>query len=181
MNYLWHINFQYSFANTHLHYASHPPKGSVDANNERDATISYIDGKQCHFAEVNEMIVRKLKQMAHQAPDFGDMPAPGYTMLSAAIARSLCFINKVKSHWKIGRDLAARVIVVNASPDYAAQYMSVMNCIFAAVKQKVVIDACSLNTHKGTTSGFLQQATEITGGLHMSIKMSEPLLQYLIV
>jgi transcription initiation factor TFIIH subunit 3 len=51
-----------------------------------------------------------------------------------------------------------------------------MNCIFAAQKHKIVIDSCVL----WQDSGFLQQASDITGGIY--IKTPEPagLLQFLI-
>eukprot|EP01134_Creolimax_fragrantissima_P007790 CFRG7790T1 len=154
--------------------------GLNEAVGERVHTISHFDGQQCHFADINSIIVQNLKRLSNLTPNASDeKAAPGYSMLSAALARSLCFINKVKLNVPVGRNVEARILVINASPDYAAQYMSVMNCIFAAVKNKVTIDACVLNGEE-SSSGFLQQATEISGGLHTSLKMTDALLQYLL-
>ena len=66
---------------------------------------------------------------------------------------------------------------MKASEDDASQYMSIMNCIFAAQKHNVMIDACIL----GSNSGLLQQACDMTGGLYLKVAKEETFLQYLLV
>eukprot|EP00795_Rhopilema_esculentum_P015729 gene15729-7024_t len=72
--------------------------------------------------------------------------------------------------------LSARILVVKASSDVAPQYMPIMNCIFAAQKNNIVIDGCVL----GDDSGYLQQAADITGGNYLKVTSIAGLLQYLL-
>lgn len=54
--------------------------------------------------------------------------------------------------------------------------MATMNCIFAAQKNNITIDSCLLKSD----SGFLQQASDITGGIYFKVTKMESLLQYLL-
>lgn len=55
----------------------------------------------------------------------------------------------------------SRILVIAVSPDRMDQYISTMNCIFAAQTRLVRIDAVVIDT----TSAYLQQAAGLTGGL----------------
>lgn len=59
--------------------------------------------------------------------------------------------------------LTSRILVVSVSGDLAAQYIPVMNAIFAAQRQRVPIDVLKL---AGDTV-FLQQACDSTGGIYL--------------
>lgn len=95
----------------------------------------------------------------------------------------------------------ARILVLSVAPDSAFQYMPMMNSIFAAAKkvcieidismqhmslhsiltmqlQSVTIDACVLGDKE---SGFLQQASEITGGIHSRVGRGTGFLEHLLV
>ena len=64
--------------------------------------------------------------------------------------------------------LSPRVLIVQASEDCTLDYNAFMNCVFAANKSDVVIDACfmpSLGKDIPHTSTFLQQACDRTGGI----------------
>ncbi|EDO37364.1 predicted protein, partial [Nematostella vectensis] len=76
----------------------------------------------------------------------------------------------------VGAKLQPRILIIKASPDDASHYMPVMNSIFAAQKSNTCIDACVLYEH----SGYLQQATDITGGVYLKIPETQALLQYLM-
>lgn len=73
--------------------------------------------------------------------------------------------------------MTARILVVSVSGDLANQYVSVMNSIFAAQRQRVPIDICKIS---GDTV-FLQQASDSTGGIYMLLEQPGSLLQYLLV
>ena len=72
---------------------------------------------------------------------------------------------------------AGVVEVLRSSGDIANQYVSVMNSIFAAQRQKVPVDIVKI---AGDTV-FLQQASEATGGVYMKLEYPDALLQYLMV
>eukprot|EP00727_Mastigamoeba_balamuthi_P000861 m51a1_g10772 putative general transcription factor iih (340) ;mRNA; r:44101-45251 len=57
----------------------------------------------------------------------------------------------------------ARVLVVSPAPDAPAKYFSVVNAAWAARGCGVVVDACVVG---GATSGLLQQAASLTGGVY---------------
>lgn len=59
--------------------------------------------------------------------------------------------------------LSSRILILSVSGDLAAQYIPVMNAIFAAQRQRVPIDVLKL---AGDTV-FLQQACDSTGGIYL--------------
>ena len=64
--------------------------------------------------------------------------------------------------------LCPRILIVQASEDRIQDYNAFMNCIFAANKGNVVIDACFLPsgiTNQAKSSSFLEQACDSTGGI----------------
>ncbi|RHZ40665.1 hypothetical protein DYB26_005995, partial [Aphanomyces astaci] len=70
-----------------------------------------------------------------------------------------------------------RILVVDSSPDFAEQYISIMNCIFSAQKKHVPIDSCVLASEP---SAFLQQASYLTGGIYFKPKEPQGLVQYFL-
>jgi len=73
----------------------------------------------------------------------------------------------------------SRVLIISTSPDNSAQYIPLMNSIFAAQRLSISIDVLTL----ASSSTFLQQAADATGGLYMSLTTPEThagLLQYLM-
>jgi hypothetical protein len=60
--------------------------------------------------------------------------------------------------------LSPRILCLMGCPDPAAQYISVMNCLFSAQRANVVVDGCVLGNAE---SAFLQQAAHLTGGLYL--------------
>jgi transcription initiation factor TFIIH subunit 3 len=99
------------------------------------------------------------------------------TSMSKALSFALCFINRLEAEKPVGTTLYPRILVIQASPDISAQYISVMNSIFSAQKMNVTVDACILGNEDST---FLQQAAHITGGVYMKPMRQEGLVQYLL-
>jgi transcription initiation factor TFIIH subunit 3 len=58
----------------------------------------------------------------------------------------------------------SRILIVSASPDNSAQYIPTMNAIFAAQRLSIPIDVLTL----ASSSTFLQQAADATGGIHLA-------------
>lgn len=73
--------------------------------------------------------------------------------------------------------LTSRILIISVSGDLANQYISVMNSIFAAQRQKIPIDILKL---AGDTV-LLQQASDATGGVYIKPERPEGLLQYLMM
>ena len=64
--------------------------------------------------------------------------------------------------------LSPRILIVQASEDRIQDYNAFMNCIFAASKGNILIDACFLPSgiaNQVKTSSFLEQACDSTGGV----------------
>ena len=61
----------------------------------------------------------------------------------------------------------ARMLVLSASGDSAAQYMNYMNVFFTAQKLNIPVDVCMI----GQDSGLLQQGSDITGGLYTKVML----------
>ena len=72
---------------------------------------------------------------------------------------------------KAGRKTRAwspRILMLQASDDRAGDYNAIMNCAFAAVKHQIVVDGCFLRCDgRNTSSAFLEQTCDLTGGLFL--------------
>lgn len=99
-----------------------------------------------------------------------------YSNISGSLSMALCYIQRVLRgplpHPQ------ARILCLQGSPDAPYQYISVMNSIFSAQRNGVVIDACVVGSQH---SAFLQQATHITGGIYMKPPQPDGLFEYLMM
>ncbi len=94
--------------------------------------------------------------------------------LSGALSQALSYINKLQNSEEHS-GMKARIVCISVSGDNTLPYVSIMNSIFAAQKQKVSVDVCKL----GPNSTFLQQASDSTNGVYIYIKHPLGLIQYL--
>jgi transcription initiation factor TFIIH subunit 3 len=62
------------------------------------------------------------------------------------------------------RTSTSRILILSASPDNSSQYIPTMNAIFAAQRLAIPIDILTL----ASSSTFLQQAADATGGIHLA-------------
>jgi len=101
------------------------------------------------------------------------------SQFSAALSLALCYINRIKKAESIVGKLDCRILVIQGTSDSPAQYIPMMNCIFSAQKINILVDACVLGL---TDSTFLQQATDLTGGLYLRLpeESQHVFLQYLL-
>lgn len=86
---------------------------------------------------------------------------PAGSPLAAALGLALCRLQRVR---RAQPKVQPRILVVHASADLPAHHLACMNCVFAAQKQTVLIDAVALAPHD---SLLLQQAAELTGGSYV--------------
>jgi transcription initiation factor TFIIH subunit 3 len=73
--------------------------------------------------------------------------------------------NKKNSAW------SPRILLIQASNDRSRDYNAFMNCAFCAVKHNVVVDGCFIPygaTGAFTSSAFLEQACDLTGGVFLA-------------
>eukprot|EP00658_Telonema_sp_P-2_P047638 TRINITY_DN3623_c0_g1_i2.p1 TRINITY_DN3623_c0_g1~~TRINITY_DN3623_c0_g1_i2.p1 ORF type:complete len:275 (-),score=47.57 TRINITY_DN3623_c0_g1_i2:381-1205(-) len=83
--------------------------------------------------------------------------------LASGLATALCYLNRIVT---TGAKLEPRLLVLQASNDSSAQYISMMNCIFAAQRMEAYMDACVFSSQD---SVFLQQACHITQGVYFRV------------
>ncbi|CCG81596.1 RNA polymerase II transcription factor B subunit 4 [Taphrina deformans PYCC 5710] len=93
------------------------------------------------------------------------------SMMSGAITLALSYINRHAS--SVG---SSRIMILSVSGDLEMQYIPMMNCIFSAQKQKVMIDIAKV----GGDAVFLQQASDATKGCYRNVRAGESLLGYLM-
>jgi len=119
-----------------------------------------------------QTVVGALKNLFKTA---GEPDPAASSKLSSAISLALCYLHSVDP-----TDCAPepRIFIVQASKDSPAQYISTMNCIFAAQRMEAYIDACVLAAED---SIFLQQACHITEGVYWRVSPTQKaLLQYFL-
>jgi len=95
--------------------------------------------------------------------------------LSAAMSKSLCFLNRfcVQEGRRLGVEPHARIVVVQVTPDDPSQYIASMNAAFAAQKRGIAVDVVDLSEK---TSTILQQMAHLSGGMLQrfeNLKMQE--------
>jgi transcription initiation factor TFIIH subunit 3 len=63
-----------------------------------------------------------------------------------------------------------RILLLQASEDRSRDYNAFMNCAFAAAKHHVTVDGCFLtaDTTAQSSSAFLEQACDLTGGVFLA-------------
>ena len=129
---------------------------------------------QVHFLSQIGMIREQLKSIVPM-----DSLTSQKSQFSAALSLALCYINRVKKAEVISGRLDCRILVIQGTADSPAQYIPMMNCIFSAQKINIIVDACVLGL---TESTFLQQATDLTGGLYLRLPEDSQhvFLQYLL-
>jgi transcription initiation factor TFIIH subunit 3 len=131
-------------------------------------------------ADVTDAVLQRLRQaLEREAAGGAAAPAQHESALGSALSRALCFVHKYQKSGGEGEHRPRpRILCITACPDASAQYIAVMNAIFAAQRSKVAIDACKLG---GEHSSFLQQAAYLTGGVYLRPPRPEALTQYLLV
>ncbi|KAK9462421.1 TFIIH subunit Tfb4/p34 [Lipomyces oligophaga] len=137
------------------------------------------------FRVVDETVLSQLDELLNDQtrtghPDIDSTPK--VSPISGALSSALAYVNRMiytgnpSGSEEMTSSMRARILVVSISSDLAAQYVPIMNCIFAAQKMKVPIDVCKL----GSDTVFLQQAADTSGGLYIHIEHPQGLVQYLL-
>ena len=192
------------FLNAHLSF-SHANQVAVIASHTKEATFLFPStnptarppsqndaNKYRLFAQIEDQVQASLQRLFERT-DPDSLAGTNETMMAGALSLALTYIHRVVNAdtLDLGNTLprpgemprqevssmTARILVVSVSGDLANQYVSVMNSIFAAQRQRVPIDICKIS---GDTV-FLQQASDSTGGIYMLLEQPGSLLQYLLV
>ncbi|KAK2077857.1 hypothetical protein QBZ16_003725 [Prototheca wickerhamii] len=89
-------------------------------------------------------------------------------------------VQSVSTHSRLrqGANIPTRILCLLASPDASAQYIALMNCIFAAQRNDIVLDCCKIGMDEAR---FAQQAAALTGGTYLRVAEPAALLQYLLM
>jgi len=95
--------------------------------------------------------------------------------LASMVALSLCHIARVRNECP---NADARVLVLTVSEEANGDEKRLMNLFFTAHKQQIIVDVAAI----GSGNGFalLQQAADITGGIHVSMNSPRSLLNHLL-
>jgi len=142
-----------------------------DDKQGNDSVLRQQDGQYEVFYHMETVIKEKVAQVMEKDKGFKSNEC----LLSGAMTKALCYINKIQSSRLENDKLSPRLLVLSSSGDSAAQYINFMNVFFTAQKLNIPVDSCML----GQDSGLLQQGSDITGGLYVKVDQLSGLLQYL--
>jgi transcription initiation factor TFIIH subunit 3 len=149
-----------------------------------------------------DIFMSKQQQQQQQTqPEIKQQKVKVLPVMARGLTVALCHLNQLKkSHGNKGR-----IVVLQACADDSSQYIPSMNAVFTAKAMGIVIDALfvasdlpatigDINNNSSsdskmvnhststTQSSFLQQATHLTGGQYLPLKVGlmPSLLQFLI-
>jgi transcription initiation factor TFIIH subunit 3 len=161
------------------------------------------------FRVVEEQVTRNVRELL-ASTDPSEVSSTTSTMMAGALTLALSHINRrtiswVDTHGGSSMDgttagtatglvpgastssaasdpatgLQSRILIisVSSSTDSAHQYIPIMNSIFACQRLHIPIDVCKLSGD----AVFLQQASDATRGVYMSLTEPRGLLQYLMM
>ncbi|XP_065891504.1 general transcription factor IIH subunit 3-like isoform X3 [Dysidea avara] len=169
------------FCNNHL-LLSHHNKLVFCLCHQVESVILYSsvdeaqDDGNDHEQSVTEVLPTRIKRMFSDLVELRPTQVSSSPLLAGALAKSLCCIHRYHREKSSGEAINSRILVVKCCPDSSNQYMTTLSAIFAAQKEKIVIDACTLRVQ----SGYMQQAADITGGLYYTVEQLDQLLQHLV-
>lgn len=151
-------------------FDEHPEYISEAEMQTHDSTVGG-GRKTHHLARISKVIKGRVLQSIEQVSR--QYENSGTSLVSAAMSLALCQVNRVVKSSKGVYDYNSRLCVFSVTPDAPAQYVSMMNTIFAAQKMNVIIDVCRVVEGE---SPFLQQAAYITKGIYLKFSNPEKLL-----
>jgi len=151
----------------------YPTKNTGTAADSTEAPVG--DGKFDMFSTFNDVVQEQVKAMIADSSSNHTLPPKSPSLLAGALSKGLCYIHNIDRD-AIGQKTHSRILIMKCSPDGSLHYMSVMNSIFAAQKENITIDGCDVEGK----SGFLQQASSITGGTYFVVENLSGLLEYLL-
>merc|ERR1719234_1123811 len=141
---------------------------------EEGKLLRQQDGQYEEFAVVQAVVRRRVAQVI-AADEGGGHGRSNESLLAGAMAMALAHVNRQQAAAPPGTKLLARMLVLSASGDSAAQYMNYMNVFFTAQKLGIPVDTCMVHRD----SGLLQQGSDITGGTYCKVEELKGLLQVL--
>lgn len=180
--------------------------GFEDGSSSRSATQA---NKYRPFRVVEEQVTRNLEELL-AATTASDVSSTTSTMMAGALTLALSHINRQTLAWAEAHGAAkldastgtsaelvpgvtsssttaatsatglqSRILIisVSSSTGSAHQYIPIMNSIFACQRLHIPIDVCKLSGD----AVFLQQASDATRGVYMSLAEPRGLLQYLMM
>jgi hypothetical protein len=105
------------------------------------------------------------------------------SLMGGALSKALCIAKRVGQ----ADALAARVLCLPVAPGHGSQYITVMNCVFAAIRCGLVVDTCALSTPAANAAAneaqpqmALQQAAHMSKGLFVECPNPQNLGQALL-
>lgn len=127
------------------------------------------------FLTVQDEVLNNLRTLLDETTESA-IAGNHSSMMSGAITLALSYINR-QTQLHTDTTLHSRMTILSVSGDLAFQYIPMMNSIFSAQKQKVLIDIAKI----GGDAVFLQQASDATKGIYQNIKEGGSLLQTLMM
>ncbi|KAI9103175.1 general transcription factor-like protein IIH, polypeptide 3, 34kDa [Phlyctochytrium arcticum] len=137
------------------------------------------------FYDVDHGVIRRLKELATGDDENGlEFREPRQSMLAGSISLAQSYIERIRR--ESPNPIQSRILIVSISPDQPSQYISMMNCIFAAQRMGTKIDVARFSSplfsesSDSSQSVFLPQASDITGGQYLDISDPSTFLHYLL-
>ncbi|MCJ1441617.1 MAG: RNA polymerase II transcription factor B subunit 4 [Stictis urceolatum] len=145
------------------------------------------------FAAISSALTASLSTLLSSTPDAPSAPTTPTSSLAGALTLALTYNNRISlslsphptptakpstsTSAPRAQAVTSRILVLAATPSSPAQYIPLMNTIFAAQRLHIPIDVLALLP---SASPFLQQAADATNGIYASLAHPHGLLQSLM-
>jgi len=178
---------------------------SMTAPKISQSTFNHHANKYRPFRIIEEQVTCNIRKLLDTTPA-SDVSSTTSTMVAGALTLLLSHINRRTITWNdahggssklnetsgtgassgintsdnpSGTSLQSRILLVSvsSSTDSAHEYIPIMNAIFACQRLHIPIDVCKLSGD----AVFLQQASDATRGIYMSLTEPQGFLQYLMM
>lgn len=113
----------------------------------------------------------------------GAAPLVSGSLIGGALSKALCIARRVSQ----ADALASRILCLPVAPGHGSQYITVMNCVFAAIRCGLPVDTCSISVaapgaaaNEAQPQMALQQAAHMSKGLFVECPSPRNLGQALI-
>ncbi|GAB5364899.1 hypothetical protein AAMO2058_001009800 [Amorphochlora amoebiformis] len=156
---------------------------SKSKRDETSVKVPKADKKRAR--EVLSLLRNPTSRISSKLKEISRIPLPRATprrsRLSGSMSIALCYIRRcVAEAASKGRTVEPRILVIDTAGCVGGggEYVPIMNAIFSARKMGIQIDSLCLS--KSKDQHFLQQASDITGGIYQKLGDISSLLQTLV-
>jgi transcription initiation factor TFIIH subunit 3 len=105
------------------------------------------------------------------------VPEDDCPKIANGMALALAYCAK---HKRTNTSTSTRILCISTAPDDPSQYISIMNCVFAAQTSEIPIDVLRVSQSSDSSSIQLQQASHVTNGIFLHTTNIDSIIHHLM-